>query len=186
MIKRALYPIFRLITRIGRWRERRLTPAGLFVTAAMFAGAAIGMDTNYTLIYQAVVLLFLLILAASIGLLFVHAPVAGRRTLPKYGTVGMPLPYTISIRNVSKRVQLDLMLMEDQPDPRPTRKQFMETPEPGESKRNAFDRAAGFYRFRWLTRRNMRADCANISLPPISGSGKIEQLHQLKIGRAHV
>jgi uncharacterized protein (DUF58 family) len=52
-------------------------------------------------------------------------------------------------------------------DPRPTREQFLNNPEPGEQKRNLFDRTFSFYRWMWLMEQNKLATVAEQAVPTL-------------------
>ncbi len=73
--------------------RRRMTPAGLLTAAALVLSAIFGLDTTLTMAYQAFTfLLFLLILALGASLIRKPPEFAWDRRLPRFGTVGEPLP----------------------------------------------------------------------------------------------
>ena len=65
------------------------------------------------------------------------------------------------------------------PDPRPTLQEFVRTPEPGEERRTWFDRADGYYRWRWLLGRNIRARIPELAVPDLPPGGSCEVTAQL-------
>ena len=101
------------------WARRRFTSAGGLVLGALVASAVLGVDTNASMAYQAFTfLLALLALSMSAGLLF-RARLEVRRTVPRFGTAGQPLPYSIRVKELGGRAQRDLSLFEELEDPRP-------------------------------------------------------------------
>jgi uncharacterized protein (DUF58 family) len=64
-------------------------------------------------------------------------------------------------------------LFEELPDPRPTFEEFALIPEPGESRRNWVDRNYGYYRWRWLLARNLRARTEEVMIPPLSAGREL-------------
>jgi uncharacterized protein (DUF58 family) len=95
------------------------------------------------------------------------------------------LRYRLLVRNLGRRAQNDLKLIEETPDPRPSFEQFVGIPEPGEERRNWFDRTYGYYRWRWLIARNIRAEIPELDVPdlPPGGEGVVSaQLMPLRRG----
>jgi uncharacterized protein (DUF58 family) len=164
---RAAYRTFRSAFALQHVLARRLTPAGHLVLAGVAAAAIIGPNTRLTVSYQAFT--FLIALLAIATALSGRRPPAlvVRRRLPRFGTVGEPLVYTVVVRNPTDRVQSGLVLMEDLEDPRPTFEDFVSEREPGEERRNWFDRAVGFPRWAWLVTRARRAAIAPRPVPAL-------------------
>ena len=121
------------------------------------AAAALGADTNVSLSYQTFAVLGCLVVAAALCTPFGRPRLSIHRQLPKFGSVGEPLRYRIVVRNLGPRPQNALRFIEELPDPRPAFEEFADIPEPGEERRNWLDRAYGYYRWRWLMARNIRA-----------------------------
>jgi uncharacterized protein (DUF58 family) len=87
---------------------------------ALAAAATLGIDTENTVAYQAFTpLLFLLLLAACFAFAF-RARFSVKRLLPRFGTAGSPLSYQIVLRNLGRKSESDLTLLEDLADPRPS------------------------------------------------------------------
>lgn len=137
----------RLSSGILHWTRRRFTPAGWLVLSGLAASAVVGVDTNHGMAYQIFTfLLALLLLSTSCGLFF-RGRFAARRTLPRFGTAGQPLPYRIELRNLDKQTHRGLRLAEDLPDPRPSLDEFRRTPQP-QTSAHWVDQALG----RWVDR----------------------------------
>ncbi len=178
-MKRYFFRIYRLLTAVNYSLHRRFTRAGFLALWSLVFAGVLGIDTKFTMAYQALVLVLFLLIASVIWGLVSRARFTGRRILPRYGTVGVPLYYRVVIRNETRRAQRSLTLLENFADPRPGLQQFAETPEPGEENRNWFDRACGFYRWGWLLAQNIAADIPPLALPAIPAGGEVEARHEL-------
>lgn len=176
MFKRLIYRNYRAYTGISFRLGRRVTPAGWLVLAGLLFSAGLGLDTNQTLSYQTFAFLFFCVVAAVIASLFSRPEVSFERMLPKFGTAGEPLRYPILVKNPRIRSQRALSISEDLPDPRPSFSEFISTPEPGEEKRNWYDRSQGWYRWEYLVSKNCRATANEVLLPTIQGKG-IAEVH---------
>lgn len=92
-------------------------------------------------------------MTAFVAVLFRKSQLLVHRQLPRHATVGFPLEYTVSYTNLAKRRLNNFYLIDLAPDPTPTRDVFLNATEPGEEKRNAFDRLFLAYRWNWLRSR---------------------------------
>jgi len=170
------YSTFASIThRFGR----RLTRTGWVMLGGTVAAAALGADTNASLSYQTFAVLGCLLLASALCTPFGRPQVSLQRILPKFGSVGETLRYRIRIRNQGSRPQNALKLIEELPDPRPSLKEFAQTPEPGEERRNWLDRTYGYYRWRWLLMRNIRARIPELAVPDLAAGGEVDITSEL-------
>lgn len=179
LVRRIFFHVYRLSTAINYAVRRRLTSGGFLVFGSMLALGAFGADTNFTMAYQAFALLAALLVISVAWSLFSRAKFSGGRTLPRYGTAGVPMPYNIRLKNMTGRVQRNLVLLESLPDPRPSLPEFLHTPEPGEHRRNWFDRMGGYYRWRWLIERNLATQRRDLSVPTLPPKGELAVQHQL-------
>jgi uncharacterized protein (DUF58 family) len=158
MITYVLYRNYRFSSALKYWVQRKFTPAGALLIVAVIVMGGIGVDTNQAIAYQGFVLLWA-ILAVAFLWSFRKAPLfKAERILPRVGTVGQPLHYSLAVTNPGRKDQLSVAAMEDLGDPRPTFPEFANTPEPGERKRNIFDRFFRFYRWMWLMEAKHVAD----------------------------
>ncbi|HEY3853240.1 MAG TPA: DUF58 domain-containing protein [Verrucomicrobiae bacterium] len=172
LFKRYLFRNYRSFFSVTHRFGRRVTLAGWIVLAGTVVTAALGADTNLSWSYQTFGLLGCLVLASAICTPLGRPNLGVERVLPKFGSVGIPLKYQIIVENRSGKTQTALMLIEELPDPRPSFEEFAGTPEPGEERRNWVDRVNGYYRWRWLMTRNLRALIPEQSLPDLPPSGK--------------
>jgi uncharacterized protein (DUF58 family) len=119
-LRRPSYLVFRLVTGVTYWAERRFTAAGaLLLTCAVVAGA-IGVDTSQSVAYQAFALFACLLAVAALSLPFLRARVTVERDLPRTATAGEPFTYRVRVSNAGSGVLDGLSLFEDLADPRPS------------------------------------------------------------------
>jgi uncharacterized protein (DUF58 family) len=154
MLKRYLFRFYCGLSGLNFWLRNRLTPAGFLVLWSIIVSGVVGLDTNFTIAYQLFWFLVCLFAVSVTWGFLSRARFSARRQLARFGTVGVPLSYTVTLENTSRRGHRELHVSEVPPDPRPSRDQFLNTPEPGEEQRNWFDRLGGHYRWRWLLSKN--------------------------------
>ncbi len=141
---------------------------------SIVATGMMGVDTNLSLAYQAFVFLSLLFIAALAGTQFSRTRVAAERVLPRFGSVGRPVSYRVTVTNLTPKPQRGLAVTEELADPRPTLAQFVSTPEPGEERRNWYDRSNGYYRYAWLLEQNVRGKVSESPCPDLPPLGTAE------------
>ncbi len=167
-MKRFLFYNFRVLYAIREWILRRFTWPGLLILFGMIASAVVGLDTNRSLAYQVFTFLVCILVLSMLFSLRFRADVQVQRTLPKFGTVGEPLVYRLEIVNRGRKPLRNLVILELPEDPRPAYREFLQIREPGETRRNPFDRIMGFYRWEWLVSRNRRAVFHQQNIPVIA------------------
>jgi hypothetical protein len=164
-MKRILYNIFRLTYAAKKWFVRRFTASGRVVLLCLAASAVVGLDTKQTMAYQAFTFLLAVVVVAIVFSLFFRCHLSATRILPRFGTAGVKLVYRIVVDNPTPKIQKGLKVFEDFEDPCPSFKEFIETPEPAEKKRNLFDRAFGYYRWLWLISKKQQAATQAVTMP---------------------
>jgi uncharacterized protein (DUF58 family) len=148
--------------------RERLTAAGWLALGAAGAAGAAGLDTTQNTSYQAATLLgALLVLAWGASLLF-RARVAVSRELPRYATAGEPFSYVVAVENRGARPLAGATLRERLADPRPRYDEWRRAREPGEERRNWFDRNMGYFRWRWLIERRTPQPPREAALPALA------------------
>jgi len=170
--KRYLHRNYHTFAAITHRFGRRVTRTGWMMLCGTVAAAALGADTNASHSYQTFSVLGCLVLAAALCTPFGRPRLGLERILPKFGSVGERLRYRIVVRNRGHRPQNALKLIEDLPDPRPSFEEFARIPEPGEEQRNWIDRTYGYYRWRWLMARNLRAHIPEVAAPDLAPGGE--------------
>ena len=164
-MRRLIYVSIRALTTFQRAFRERLTPAGWVLVSAAGVAAAAGVDTTLTVTYQAFAFFAALLLIAGIGAPFRRARIVARRELPRYATAGEPVFYSVAIANRGGRALRDAVLRERIADPRPAFAEWRAAREPGEERRNWFDREVGFFRWQWLVNRRLPRRADDVPLP---------------------
>ncbi len=171
-MRRLIYIALRAVSALDHWLRERLTVAGwLALGAAGVAGAA-GIDTNQGSSLQAAMLLLALLLLAWFASLLFAARVQVQRELPRYATAGEPFSYAIAVANLGARALSGVAVVEAFRDPRPQYADWKRAREPGEERRNWFDRNAGYFRWRWLIERATPETPREASLPEIAAGAR--------------
>lgn len=100
------------VYRFDNWIKRHFTLTGHIVIAFMIASAVFGVDTRQSTTYQLFVFLLVVLIFSLLGSVFNRLRVTLSRQLPRYGTVGEPLRYTVTITNLTPRTYDRLALIE--------------------------------------------------------------------------
>ena len=155
-MRRLVFRIFRSFSALQHRVRRRLTPVGQLVAAGLLAAIIVGPNTRLTVAYQAATFLLALLAVAALGVLTQPPRLELQRRLPRFATVGEPVTYPVLVRNPGTQAADGLALLENYADPRPSFEEFRDTPDPGEARRNRFDRAVGYPRWAWLVSQNLQ------------------------------
>jgi len=102
------------------WTQRRLSRAGMGVLVALVVAGIMGPDSENNVAYQAFTLLAVLLLIGVGCICLFRGRFTARRALPRFGTAGTPLRYRVTVKNLTKRTQSSLTLLESLADPRPS------------------------------------------------------------------
>jgi uncharacterized protein (DUF58 family) len=171
-VVRPIFKSFFLLFRLASWSHynggRRLTPAGILAVSALVAAAAMGVDTDSTVTYQAFTPLFFLLSLAVVFSWFFRGQFSAVRILPRFGTVGLPFSYVVQVKNLSGNVQSGLTLLENLADPRPSFDEWL-------AAQLADERRVRSFKFNQRTNRAFqRATVRESALPPLIPGGEIE------------
>lgn len=115
-----LYRAYRTVAGLRLWGYRRFTRAGLTVLIGLVVAMVLGPDTDNNVAYQGFAFLFLLLTLACCSSFFFRARFAAQRILPRFGTVGTPMTYTVALRNLTDKTQTGLTVLEKFADARPS------------------------------------------------------------------
>lgn len=173
-MRHLLYRWFSSFSAFQYRLDRRFTRAGMLALGVLGAAAVIGLDTNRTVGYQVLTLVIALLLISAASSLAFRGRFSARRVLPRFASVGVPLTYRVAITNETGGRQDGLVLLEELADPRPSFEEFATAREPGEERRNWFDRKVGYPRWAWLVSQKRGAVVAPRPLPPLAPGGETE------------
>jgi uncharacterized protein (DUF58 family) len=120
LFARLVYRIYRIFSGGRHWFQQRFTIAGLGILCALIATGMMGPDSEHNVAYQAFTLLLCLLVVAAAFSWWFRASFSANRLLPRFGTVGSPLYYSVVVRNLTSKNQNGLTLLEELVDPRPT------------------------------------------------------------------
>ena len=118
-----LYPIYRayrIFSSLRYWLGRRFTWMGIGVLVGIMATAVMSLDTDNNVTYQVFALLLAILFVALLFSFGFKVSFSTARSLPRFATAGRPFIYTVTIKNLSKRRQVGITLLEDLADPRPS------------------------------------------------------------------
>ena len=163
-MRRALYRALRAFGALDHWLRERLTLAGWLVLGTAGAAAAAGLDTNQTVTYRAFTFLAALLALSYAASLLFRARLEASRDLPRYATAGEPFNYRVTVTNRGARALSGILVKERFRDPRPGYEEWRRAREPGEERRNWWDRSVGYFRMRWLIERRLPRDVEGAEL----------------------
>lgn len=129
---------------------RRICPAGIGLGAALMVGGTLVLGQPRDSVNGLCSLAFGLALLGWVTVVGRRAALTAVREIPRHATAGETLTYTIRVTHSGRRHLRRAWLLEVAPDPRPTLAEFANRPEPGEDRRNGFDRRFIYYRWQWL------------------------------------
>jgi uncharacterized protein (DUF58 family) len=121
---RSLYVIFRAVSGLSFWVERRFTHAGMLVLGVLIIAAVFGIDTSLTLAYRIFALSTALLLLSIITARFGSAALVVHPRLPHTLTAGEPFALRLDVRNQMASAVDGVRLRVELADPRPDLAQF--------------------------------------------------------------
>jgi uncharacterized protein (DUF58 family) len=185
-MKRLLYRWFSSFSAFQYRLDRRCTRAGSLALGVLGAAVVIGLDTNRTVGYQVFTLVLALVVVSAASSLVFRGRFAVRRILPRFASAGVPLTYRVAITNQTGQRQDGLVLLEELADPRPSFEEFVTAREPGEERRNWFDRQVGYPRWAWLVSQKRGAVVPPRPLPPLDVGETEVTLEITPLRRGHL
>ncbi len=137
---------------------KALTTQGQAVFLIVFALFLFGLNTRASLLYHVFSIALTLLIIDAISLVFKIPPVKVTRYIPGNVVAGKTAKYNVSIKTKRYYLKRNTLYYREVPaDPRPSYETFISTPEPGENKRNWFDKRMAYYRWKWIVERNLGA-----------------------------
>ena len=119
-IYQTVYWNYRILSGLWYWMHRRFTRPGLCLVGGLIVAGAAGMDIENSVTYQAFSLLSGVLLLACACSFFFRAKFSAVRHLPRVGTAGLTLHYHVQVKNLTRKTQAGLALLENLTDPRPS------------------------------------------------------------------
>ena len=174
MLEKFIYRSYCLTSSLKNWLLTRFTDSGRFLLVCLAGSAILGATPNKTLAFQLFSLLISVFFLSMVFSLFFRARFSIARSLPRFTAVGERIFYTMSIKNETGTAQKGLFFTDDLEDPRPSHEEFMTAEEPGEKKRNAWDRKMKYYRWMWLVRLKQKAEVRETPLPTLPSQKNIQ------------
>ena len=173
-MRALLLRLFALAEAPARWRRRRFTPFGSAVLGALVIVAALALDARHTRAFIPAALLAAAFPAAAPFALWTRARARRlrvERALPPRATAGVPFRYRVTLTNPGRHTAAGLWAVEAPAAPRVDAAAFRAAREPGEERRNAFDRLVGWHRWQWLRRRGRGVAPDPGAVPPLPPGG---------------
>jgi uncharacterized protein (DUF58 family) len=176
-MQRPSYHVFRFVTGVTYWANRRFTAAGALVVSCAVVTGAVGVDTSQSTAYQAFAMLVSLVAAAAFCLPFLRARVNVERELPRVATAGQPFTIRARVSNPGTATLDGLSLCEDLADPRPSHEVY-----------NALIGIPTYRAWKRLVNANQIARAPEHPVPALAPGATVDvevQAHALKRGVAH-
>ncbi|NJM96141.1 MAG: DUF58 domain-containing protein [Phormidesmis sp. RL_2_1] len=167
-MNRLFYRLLRFNHRLKQWLLKGLTPSGLGLLGCLLMAGMIGLDIKRSLSYQVFAFTMALMGVAVAASRFGRCRLRATRSLPRFGTVGMPLRYQVLLHNPTRHRQRGLTLMEAFADTFPSFQDFQRISQ--SSNNSAAARRA------WLKLLAQRqwAIAPTIEVPPLAANGETE------------
>lgn len=121
---KSVYKTLRLNHNLAGWLSRHLTLRGQVVLAGALCTGILGIDTNQTTCYQIFTLLSAALIISGIASRCQRLRLRASRRAPRFGTVGVPLKYKISVENPTNRPQQSWQISENLHQPYPAWQEF--------------------------------------------------------------
>lgn len=137
-VRRLIYRFYRLVSGTRYRVERRLTRPGLVVLGGAVVLGLLSLDISGSRSYQPFLLLVCFFGGAVAFTWFFRLRFSAERVLPRFGSVGNPVQYHVTLRNHSDKTQTGLLLLENLADPRPTLKEFIALQQAEERRMRSF------------------------------------------------
>lgn len=170
---RRLYRLYKSNSSASEGFGHRITVFGYLVITFFSIALTLRLSSASNSLFGLVSFLAATCIFSIILVLFRKASVEVKRELPSVGTVGEKLSYDVVIKNNSMFKLTSTRLVELVQTVIPSEEVFINSVEPGEEKRNAFDRLFVVYRWKWLT--EMREEFSSKVSAPIEIKGKAEE-----------
>lgn len=164
-MKKRHYKWYSATYRLNDRIDRTLTMTGKTVFLCAFALVFFGLNTHISMLFAVFSVALALLAADALSLMFKPLDFEFERFLPECASKGKEMKYPVILRTKSGKESLEnLFYCEVPAAPIPTFEIFDTTKEPGEEKRNSFDRKMGYYRWKWLINKNCAGKYAEFAV----------------------
>ncbi|MBO7126164.1 DUF58 domain-containing protein [bacterium] len=154
-MKKRHYKWYSATYRLNEKIERKFTTSGKVLLICAFSLIFFGLNTRVSMLFVVFAASLALILTDAVSLMFKSFAFEFERFLPDCVAKGKEVKYPVILRAKDEKAVLENLFYAEVPAaPVPTFEVFAATKEPGEEKRNAFDRRMGYYRWKWLIDKN--------------------------------
>ena len=165
---RVIYKIYYRNSALAHFLTHRIRPAGILLILLVPAAWILLPQFTIGPLFQLRTMIFVLLGASCLWTFFRRAKVSATRDLPRLATAGEPVRYRVTIRNTGRLKLTSAALLDMASDNRPSYHLFAHSKEPGEEKRNIFDRTFCYYRWEWLQKTlTLFSNKASPPLPPL-------------------
>lgn len=173
-MRQLLYRLFNIIYLVTEWFKRRFTGLGIGIVICLIVTAIVGMDTKQTMAYQIFAFLLAMLIIAMVCSFRFRERLRVSRSLPKFGTVGVRLQYSILVENCTSKNQISLQLTENFSDPRPKKAELTKYLRSFPKKSGFVSLTVIYYRWLQLIKRNQGATTKAIALPPLTARSQVK------------
>ena len=154
-MKKRHYRWYSATYRLNEKIERKFTTTGQVLILCAFALIFFGLNTRVSMLFVIFAASIALLLTDAVSLMFRKSDFEFERFLPECALKGKEVKYPVIMRAKSGKESLENLFYTEVPAaPVPSFEVFAATKEPGEEKRNSFDRRMGYYRWKWLIAKN--------------------------------
>ncbi|MBO4698140.1 DUF58 domain-containing protein [bacterium] len=166
-MKKRNYRWYVATYRLNEKLDRKLTITGKAVFICAFALIFFGLNTRSSMLFVIFAAAIALLITDALSLVFKNFNFEFERFLPDCVSKGSELKYSVLLRSRNGKNGFDSLFYSEVPaNPLPSFEVFDATKEPGEEKRNAFDRKMGYYRWKWIVSKNCGGNFGEF---PVSG-----------------
>ena len=158
-LDRFLYKAYKAAYPLALKRRGKFTRGASVLLGLIGLAAAFGMNSYRSTVYQFFALVLTFFIVAFVSSFFFRGRFSVQRSLPRMVTSGEIFSYPVRIENLTDITQSSLLYQEVPLTRYPDFTEFYHAREPGESKRNWWDRTVRAYRFNWLMKRQDESVC---------------------------
>ena len=166
IFRRLLLKNFKFVYKLSQRLRYRFTSAGVLIASGMLASGVFGVDIRQSMAFQIFTIMASLLLASFLYSLSFRGQFKITRELPQFGTVHQTMRYRITVHNLGKLAQNDLLLIDDLETYFPKYEEFNKSRDPQDKNRNRFDRVIGYPRLVALIQKlrggTIQADVCNV------------------------